>query len=382
MLAAMTKSVLREPGMPLLVAMTAFGFTGYAALMPVAPLWAAHGGADAGGVGLVNGVLMLATVLTQLMVPAALRRVGWVPVLVGGVTFLGFPTAGFFFSDDLLSILFFSALRGIGFGIITVTGSALTAELVPVMRRGEAIGMYGLAVALPQIVFVSAGAWIVDQFAFEVIFAVGLLPILGVFPAWKLGQRVERVPKPLDPPPYRALVRPMILLLAVTLAGGVLITFMAQMVASSGLVTVALLVMLVTTAFVRWRVGMTADRVGPGKFVLPLVMSTVIGLVLISFAVRDPIDTSVPLLIIGSFFVGAAYGGLQNLTLLLSFGAVDRQHYGAASTTWNVGFDMGTGTGSILIGWIATGSDFSTGLLVAASISALTIPLALRSRKS
>ncbi|MGO1621151.1 MFS transporter [Flaviflexus sp.] len=378
----MTKSVLREPGMPLLVAMTAFGFTGYAALMPVAPLWAAHSGADAGGVGLVNGVLMLATVLTQLMVPAALRRLGWVPVLVGGVTFLGLPTAGFFFSDDLLSILFFSALRGIGFGIITVTGSALTAELVPVMRRGEAIGMYGLAVALPQIVFVSAGAWIVDQFAFEVIFAVGLLPILGVFPAWKLGQRVERVPKPLDPPPYRALVRPMILLLAVTLAGGVLITFMAQMVASSGLVTVALLVMLVTTAFVRWRVGMTADRVGPGKFVLPLVMSTVIGLVLISFAVRDPIDTSVPLLIIGSFFVGAAYGGLQNLTLLLSFGAVDRQHYGAASTTWNVGFDMGTGTGSILIGWIATGSDFSTGLLVAAGISALTIPLALRSRKS
>lgn len=368
--------------MPLLVAMTAFGFTGYAALMPVAPLWAAHGGADAGGVGLVNGVLMLATVLTQLMVPAALRRLGWVPVLVGGVTFLGLPTAGFFFSDDLLSILFFSALRGIGFGIITVTGSALTAELVPVMRRGEAIGMYGLAVALPQIVFVSAGAWIVDQFAFEVIFAVGLLPILGVFPAWKLGQRVERVPKPLDPPPYRALVRPMILLLAVTLAGGVLITFMAQMVASSGLVTVALLVMLVTTAFVRWRVGMTADRVGPGKLVLPLVMSTVIGLVLISFAVRDPIDTSVPLLIIGSFFVGAAYGGLQNLTLLLSFGAVDRQHYGAASTTWNVGFDMGTGTGSILIGWIATGSDFSTGLLVAAGISALTIPLALRSRKS
>src|SRR5699024_604085 len=107
-----------------------------------------------------------------------------------------------------------------------------------------------------------------------------------------------------------------------------------------------------------------------------------IGLVLISFAVRDPIDTSVPLLIIGSLFVGAAYGGLQNLTLLLSFGAVDRQHYGAASTTWNVGFDMGTGTGSILIGWIATGSDFSTGLLVAAGISALTIPLALRSRKS
>lgn len=100
--------------MPLLVAMTALAFSGFAALMPVAPLWAAQGGADSSGVGLVNGVLMLTTVLTQMCVPAALRKFGWEPVLVIGMLFLGVPTAGFFFSDSLNSILIFSALRGIG----------------------------------------------------------------------------------------------------------------------------------------------------------------------------------------------------------------------------------------------------------------------------
>ena len=44
-------SVLREPGMPLLVLMTALGFSGFAALMPVAPLWAVHGGAGSVGAG-------------------------------------------------------------------------------------------------------------------------------------------------------------------------------------------------------------------------------------------------------------------------------------------------------------------------------------------
>ena len=79
--------------MPLLIAMTVLGFSGYAALLPVAPLWAVHGGAGSVGAGLVNGVLMLFTVLTQLVVPAALRRFGWASVLAAGALLLGLPAA-------------------------------------------------------------------------------------------------------------------------------------------------------------------------------------------------------------------------------------------------------------------------------------------------
>ena len=62
-------SVWREPGMPALLLLTAAGFSGYAALLPVAPLWAVHGGADAAGSGFVNGLLLLATIATQPFVP-------------------------------------------------------------------------------------------------------------------------------------------------------------------------------------------------------------------------------------------------------------------------------------------------------------------------
>lgn len=368
--------------MPLLVTMTALGFSGYAALMPVAPLWATHGGADSGGAGLVNAVLMAVTVLTQLTVPSALRRFGWVLVLAFGMIMLGLPTAGFFFSSDLTWVLVCSGLRGLGFGVITVTGSALTAELVSPFRRGEAIGIYGLAIAIPQVLLIPASPWIVEKIGFTVIFAIGLLPILGAVPAIKLGRRIENLPKPLEPPPYRKLVRPMVLLLAATLAGGVLITFMAQMIESATIVMVALLVMMVTTALVRWRIGFLADKFGAGVFVLPLVLMTVIGMSLIALAVRDYSNTSIPALIAGCVCVGAAYGGLQNLTLVLSFQAVEREHYGAASTTWNVGFDTGTGLGSLLIGWIATGSSFSAAVMVSAGLSALTIPLAINRPKN
>ena len=51
--------IWRQPGMPPLVVMTCAGFSGYALLLTVAPLWAVEGGASTAGSGLVNGVLLL-----------------------------------------------------------------------------------------------------------------------------------------------------------------------------------------------------------------------------------------------------------------------------------------------------------------------------------
>lgn len=376
----MNDSVLRAPGMPLLVAMTVLGFSGYASLLPVAPLWAVHGGADPTGAGLVNGVLMLFTVLTQLVVPTSLRRFGWAPVLAAGMLLLGVPSAFFALSDGLLAVLALSALRGLGFGVLTVTGSALVAELVEPARRGQAIGVYGLAIAGPQVLFVSAGPWIVEQLGYGLIFAVGTLPALGVIPAIMLGRRAERVPETQERPPYLRLLRPMALLLAVTLAGGALITFMAQMSHSPALSTLALLSLTVAAALSRWRAGALSDTFGPRAFIWPLVLLTTVGMAVLAWAVRDSDATGAVALVLGAALVGVSYGGLQNLTLVVSFQAVSRPHYGSASTVWNIGFDAGTGLGAVLIGMIAAGTSFSTALLIGGAISLLTLPLAISRR--
>lgn len=367
----------RAPGMPLLVAMTVLAFSGYAALLPVAPLWAVHGGAGSVGAGLVNGVLMLFTVLTQLVVPTALRRLGWAPVLAAGTLLLGLPSAALGLSDSLAAVLAVSAVRGLGFGVVTVTGSALVAELVEPERRGAAIGAYGLAIAGPQVLLLSAGPWIVEQLGYGLVFALGTLPALGAVPAVVLARRLDHVPAPTERAPYLRLLRPMALLLAVTLAGGALLTFMAQMSSSAALSTVALLLLTVAAALARWRVGALADRRGPRPYLWPLVLLTVAGMAVVAWAVRDPQATAVLPLLLGAVLVGTSYGGLQNLTLVLSFRTVRRQHYGSASAVWNIGFDAGTGLGSVVVGAVAAGSSFPTALLVAAAVSLLTLPLAL-----
>jgi MFS family permease len=393
--------VWREPGMPALLLLTAAGFSGYAALLPVAPLWAVHGGANEAGSGFVNGLLLLATIATQPFVPRLLRRFGTAPVLAAGLLFLGVPSLLHLISDQLGWIFAMSVLRGFGFGILTVTGSTTLAHLVSPARHGAAIGAYGASIAIPQVILLPAGPWLVDVVGYWIVFALGATSILGIAATPWLARAlrdldVERlvredaagdsadgaVPSEAsgNRPPRRVasrLARPTIILLGATLAGGALITFAPQMT-SAPLVTVGGLALFTVAAAVsRWRIGSLADRYGTRVFLWPLVICTVLGLVLTAFAVDNPGDTKVMLFLIALTLVGIGYGGIQNLTLLLSLGIVSRKDYGTASAVWNIGFDAGSGVGSVLVGTVAAGLSFPPALLLAAAISLATLPLAL-----
>lgn len=400
-------SVWTERGMPSLLATTLAGFAGFAVLLPIAPLWAVHGGADEGGAGLVNGVLLLVTVLTQLTVPATLRRFGWGPTLATGVTLLGLPALGHIMTDALAPTLAFAAVRGVGFGILTVTGSAAVAELAEPTKRGAAVGAYGLAIAVPQVILLPLGPWVAETIDFTPVFALGALPLLGVWPALRLGRVMRErsleedaalsaataaaappVPTPDAPTTPAAtepttlqvgltLIRPMLMLLGVTLAGGAILTFAPQMIDHGLAVAGALVLMEAAAATTRWRIGAIADRYGPEPFLWPLVILTVIAMALAAWAVST---TSLWLFLVASLLLGIPYGALQNLTLVISLGLVTRRHYGLASATWNVGFDLGTGLGSVLVGAVAVSRGFPTALTVAGLLALLTLPLALRSQ--
>lgn len=386
-------SVYRAPGMPALLLVTLAGFTGYAVLLPTAALWVLRGGADLAGAGLVNGVVLLFTVLTQPVIPALLRRFGWGPVLATGVGLMGTPSLAHLLTDALAPTLALSAVRGLGFGVLTVTGSAAVAELVDPRRRGAAVGAYGLAIALPLVAVLPVAPWLAEEVSFAVVFGLGALPLLGIPGALALGRHFHQraASEPAATPPSTSavvpagrlrgiapLIPPMLLLLGITLPGGAVLTFAPQLVDDPGLVVLLLVALNATAALARWRIGSFADIKGPGAFVPPLVVLGTLGMAGVALAVHW---TSPVLLVVSGAVLGIAYGGLQNLTLLLSFAAVERGRYGTASAVWNIGFDLGTALGSVLIGAIAAGADFTVALLVAAGITLATLPLTLVGRR-
>ena len=366
-----------------LAVLSIFGFSGYAALLAVAPLWVVQGGATAAGAGLVNGVLLVATVLTQLAVPRSLARWGSGGVLVVGLLLLGAPAPGYLISDGLGWVLALSAVRGMGFGVLTVVGSTVVAQLVPAHRRGAAIGVYGLSVAVPNLLLLPGSVPVVDRWGFAPVFWVAALPLLGVPAALRLAQVLrasDRNQRDQADQGFRAGVRglrgivsPTLVLFSVTMAGGALLTFAPQLT-SAGTAALVLLTMGAAAALSRWLIGAVADRLGAWLFIPPLLTCAGCALAVCAWAVARDHDL---LLVAAATVLGLCYGALQNLTLVAAFAAVERSHLPAASAGWNIGFDAGTASGSVVAGALAAAYSFPVSLTTLAGICLLTVVVTL-----
>lgn len=347
--------------MPALLACAAMGFAGFSLLLPAAPMWAVRIGADSLGAGAVNSVLMLFTVIGQLLVGWLLRRVGWAGTLALGLVLLGIPAVAHLLTGSLWQVLLLAALRGLGFGILTVCSVRGIAALIPQERRGRAIGAYGLSIAAPQFVLTPLAPWLAENVGYQLVFTLAAVPLLAVPLAF------TRPAPTLVHEPHTdrldgvgaGLVGPIAALVVITAAGGGILTFAPQL---SGATTAlgALLAMTGTAALARWLIGGIADHHGAARFIGPMLGVGAAGLAVIAVG----IGVAGWLVVLGAALLGTAYGALQNLTLVQAFAATGEHARGAVSVAWNVGFDAGTGLGSLAVGALATSFSFPTAFAV------------------
>ncbi|WP_214371287.1 MFS transporter [Pseudonocardia sp. H11422] len=374
-----------------MLAATVFGFAGYALLLPVVPLWAARGGSGELGAGATTGVLMLATVATQLGVPWLLARWGYRFVLGAGMVLLGAPTPLFALSTDLVAVLAISAVRGVGFGMLTVAGSALVAELVPRAEHGRAAARYGFAVGAPQLVLLPAGVAVAERLGFTVVFAVaGAAPLLGALLVPLI--RAERHDRPGAEPVAPAVavagepgaglrrhaVGPVLAMLTCSTAQGGLITFLPLAVANPGLlVPLALLATGSGALLGRWLAGELVDRRGMGgRLLVPGMLLAAAGMLAELLAVGGAGAPAATALVGGAAAVGVGFGVVQNDSLVALFTAGGAQRYGTASAIWNIAYDAGTGAGAVGLGAVAEPYGFRTAFGTAALLLVLAVPAA------
>lgn len=330
-------------------------FSNYAPLLSVVPMWAAHGQAVAGGAGAATGVTMAGTVAAQLCMPWLQRRFRLSTVLAAGALVLGVPTFGYGLSSALGWILAVSAVRGAGFGVVAVAGSALVAELVPPSHRGRAVGWYGMAVGLPQVVLLPLGVWTAQHIGFGLVFAATGAASVAACPlilATRLlaGRHAVSVPRPAagsvrGTGRLRPLARPWLLVIVVSAAFGGITAFVPLMAGGSAIAPAALFGMSAAVIVGRWTAGVRGDRAAPGRLLLPSVAACALGMAgLAAAAFTGAVVLALPAAVV----YGLGFGALQNDTLVVMFGRAD---HGLASTVWNLAIDAGTGVGATAIGW-------------------------------
>ena len=364
----------------ILLTLTAFAaLFGFQLLLSVVPLYADEAGGGSSGAGLATAAFMLSTVLTQIQMPRVLGRYGYRRALAAGLLFLGIPALFYIYAQTLAPILAVTLVRGVGFGIVTVVFAALIVELAPSGRRGEALGLLGIAITLPTIFCNALGLWLTGRFGYEIVFLLGgLTPLLGL--GMVIGIRSAAPSKigreeggagffaGLKRPPLR---RIFLLFATTTMAAGVVVTFLPLAIPGSGAFSAvsALLVVGVASTASRWWAGRFGDRRDPRLLLTPGLLACAIGMAGL------PLGGVV--LIGGAVLFGIGFGLLQNSTLILMMGRVSKSEYGLGSTLWNAAFDAGTGIGAFSFGFVISAVGFSLSFLICSTLVASALLLVL-----
>ncbi|HIW95521.1 MAG TPA: MFS transporter [Candidatus Corynebacterium gallistercoris] len=388
-------SVWKAPGLIVTLISVFCAFGGWALLLPVIPLAVIDQGGSDGLAGLSTGIFMGATVLTQAFTPRLLRGVGHMPVMFGAGLLLGLPALVYALDMSPAVVLAVAAVRGVGFGAVTVTEAALIAELVPPHLVGRSSGVFGATVGIAQLLSFPLGMWLYSHVGTVAVLVVAAAySVIGAVAALRLpvGRRphVPSIPteatEATDHTPPRPKVATWKLVtipgLSIGAAAGgfaAFSTFLAPAIAGVSGIALALIggMQIGSRLFAGWY----ADRVGePGRLNALGLLLCLVGLLTAAFTIITmPAGVWLMVGALGAAALfGAGFGVVQTEALLMMFNRLPRENSAQASALWNMTFDSGTGLGAVLLGFVAgtfayQGAFIAAGIVVAAGLIATII---------
>lgn len=379
--------------MPAAFVLVLLAFGGFSLLLPVVPLAVVRSGGSELVAGATTGVFMTVTVLLQLVTPKLTSVIGYRWVLAIGSSLLSLPSGLFALFDSPFAVLTISAVRGAGFGMMTVAGSALVAELAPPGMLGRATSLIGLAVGISEALFLPIGLWLLEAFGLATVaWGATAFGVVGLVAAARLP---DVHPAPLEKTDPAALSRkamlvllagPFLVMLAVSLPYGAAASFLSpaldSIVSGSGAVVAGVGLGLLGAGVIVGRTfaGLISDRRGPGALVWPGLFVSALGMA--GIAGMLSLEVNPWWFLAPTVVFGLGFGAVQNEALVSSFERMPRSRLGTASASWNISFDAGTGLGSIVMGGLA-GFGYVVLFMVAAGIVlAMGGPAAVAGRRT
>ena len=346
-------------------------------LLSTVPEYARAAGASASTAGLATAALTLSSVAAYLVAPRLISRYGYRPALAAGLAALGAPalllTAPSGAGANLAVIMTVCVIRGVGFAITCVAGYALTVSLIPPQRRGEGLALIGVVSGVPSVACLPMGVWLAAHVGYRPVFiAGGAAALVGL-------ASVPWLPRSGPPGGPSAgilaalrtsdLTRPAVMFSAVTMAVGIVVTFLPLAVTrtTTDVAALALLVQPATAIGGRWLAGRYGDRRGPAVLLAPGVLLAAAGMLTLSLV-------AVPAaLIAGAAVFGVGFGVTQNASLTLMFDRVPESGYSTVSALWNLAYDGGMGLGAAAFGVLVV----HTGYPAAFALTAAVLPVVL-----
>lgn len=363
-------------------AVTLLGLLAIGVTLPVLPRYVS-GPLGAGNleVGVVTGAFAITGLASRPLAGHLADRRGRKLIVVFGALLTAVAGALYFVPAGVPGLIVARLFLGAGEGMVYTAGSAWVVDLAPAHRRGQVIGLYGLAIWGGLALGPPIGDLILRATSFEMVWAfAAAAPLVGMGIAM-------RIPASFSPREDADFERRLIsrealgpgLGLALAIVGyAAMAAFIVLHLDAQGIGHGA----EVFTAFAASVVGMRIIGSGVPDRVGPIRSAAVAGLIEAGGLVMIAIAEELAVALIGAVAMGAGFSLLFPALALVVINRVPEERRAVAMGTFTAFFDLGVGVGAPLAGAAATLGGYEAAFALAAACALGSVGVAIRLRGS
>lgn len=336
-------------------------------LMSSLPLFALHVlGANDSQVGSLVAVYSFAALLIRPFAGYSYDQIGRKITYLFSLLIFALLAFGHLTVASFFWLIVFRVLTGVTFGVASAGGPILAADLVHPSRRAEGVGYFSLSLTFAMAIAPYLGVSIIDTGNYYALFTVtGFLFVLSFISAALVKNPSLPVKK--ERFTWESCFEKRILSVAVltmlmhVLMGGILsfaILFGEELgVPNAGWFFILNSVGVVIT---RMFAGRIQDRRGPKPVIIFAFIALALGFVLLA------LSTGPQLFYVSALIIGMGNGSMMPSLQAMIFNMVVPERRGAANSTYFAALDIGVGSGSVILGFIATHAGYANMFLTCA----------------
>ena len=305
--------------------------------------------------GLIIALFTLTAGLSRPFSGKLTDKIGRIPVMAFGslVCFV----AGFIYpiTTTVLPFLLLRLVHGFSTGFKPTGTAAYIADIVPVNRRGETLGMHGLIGSLGMAFGPALGGWVVQYFDINVLFYLSsLLSFLSIAILLNMKETLPKTRKEKFSISHLALNRseifdfsvfPVVVVVFFTsFAYGTIVTLVPDLSQSIGVANKGFyfLIFTISSIAIRFLAGKWSDKVGRVQILKLGALILVIAMLVISFS------KNIYIFSISAVLFGIGMGIVSPITQAWTIDLCEDKNRGKAVATMYIALEAGIGFGALL----------------------------------
>ncbi len=357
------------------MASTMLSFGSFYSLLATLPLYVYNLGGGDLELGLIMGLFSLGAIVPRPFVGRYVDAHGSKLVIVAGTVIFTLSAALYSLAGSISLLLVLRVLHGVGIAFWTTGAIALASDLAPPERRGEAMGLWSIALTCAMAGAPWLGWQAMDAAGFSGLFGLASAAAgLSFLMALLLPQNRPAAARGAAGPLLEPRVWPAALgATALTFTYGAVVSFVAVFAKARGIADPSLFftAYALTLIVSRWQAGRLADRLGRWACIMPGLAILALGILLL------PYLSGLGMLIASGVLYGLGYGLVHPALMALAVDLSPPGRQGAGVATFTSSFELGIVAGSVAMGWLAQSYGYGLMWVVAGLVPLLSIGLLL-----